>query len=154
MSGTKSGNLRERSRSEETRSFGVWLKNRRATLDMTQQVLALEADCSARTIRQLEADRRRPSRQLAEHLALALGVSPNARQAFVDFARGRLQTIPSTLDGSAAVLAFEHPFPAPTSQLIGRDETSRALTDPLLHPDVHLLTVVGPPGVGKTRLAI
>lgn len=154
MSGTKSGNIQANALAQEQQSFGPWLKHRRVALDMTQQALGMQADCSARTIRQLEADGRRPSRQLAERLALALRISSTARQAFIDFARGRLQTIPSTLDGSVASLAIEHPLPIPTSQLIGRDETSRALTDLLLEADVHLLTLVGPPGVGKTRLAI
>ena len=154
MSGTKSGNIQANALRQEKQSFGLWLKHRRVALDMTQQVLATQVDCSARTIRQLEADGRRPSRQLAERLALALGVSPTARQAFVDFARGRLQTAPSTLDGVVASLAIEHPLPVKTSQLIGRDETSRALTELLLCADVRLLTLVGPPGVGKTRLAI
>lgn len=154
MSGTKSGNMQGNSLLQEKQSFGPWLKHRRVALDMTQQVLAMQADCSARTIRQLEADGRRPSRQLAERLALALGISSNARRAFIDFARGRLQTIPSTLDGLGASLAIEHPLPPPTSQLIGRDEMSRALTDLLLCTDVRLVTLVGPPGVGKTRLAI
>jgi predicted ATPase/DNA-binding NarL/FixJ family response regulator/transcriptional regulator with XRE-family HTH domain len=154
MSGTKSGNIQGNSLAQEKQSFGLWLKHRRVALDMTQPVLAIRADCSARTIRQLEADGRRPSRQLAERLAFALGISPNARQAFIDFARGRLQPVPSTLDGLVTSLAIEHPLPVPTSQLIGRDETSRALTDLLLGADVRLLTLVGPPGVGKTRLAI
>jgi predicted ATPase/DNA-binding CsgD family transcriptional regulator/tetratricopeptide (TPR) repeat protein/transcriptional regulator with XRE-family HTH domain len=154
MSGTKSGNLRGSSLRQEKQSFGLWLKHRRISLDMTQQVLATQAECSARTIRQLEANGRRPSRQLAQRLALVLGVSPTARQAFVDFARGRLQTIPSTLNGLDAARMFDHRLPVPMSQLIGRDETSRVLTELLLRPDVRLLTLVGPPGVGKTRLAI
>jgi predicted ATPase/DNA-binding CsgD family transcriptional regulator/transcriptional regulator with XRE-family HTH domain len=154
MSGTKSGNIQANAFRQEKQSFGLWLKHRRVALDMTQQVLATQVDCSARTIRQLEADGRRPSRQLAERLALALRVSSTARQAFIDFARGRLQTVPSTFDGSVASLVIEHPLPVPTSQLIGRDEASNALTELLLRPDVRLITLVGPPGVGKTRLAI
>jgi predicted ATPase/DNA-binding CsgD family transcriptional regulator/DNA-binding XRE family transcriptional regulator len=154
MSGTKSGNRQDSTLPQEKQSFGLWLKHRRVALDMTQQALAMQAACSARTIRQLEADGRRPSRQLAERLALALALAPNGRQVFVDFARGRLQTIPSTLAGPAAALAIEHRLPVPTSQLIGRDETSRVLTELLLRGEVRLLTLVGPPGVGKTRLAI
>jgi predicted ATPase/DNA-binding CsgD family transcriptional regulator/DNA-binding XRE family transcriptional regulator len=154
MSGTKSGNLEEHSLSQEKQSFGLWLKHRRVAFDMTQQVLAAQADCSARTIRQLEADGRRPSRQLAERLALALGISSTARQAFVDFARGRLLTTPSTLDGASATLAIEHPLPIPTSPLVGRDEIGRVLAELMLRSEVRLLNLVGPPGVGKTRLAI
>ena len=132
MSGTKSGNRQDRTLPQEKQTFGLWLKHRRVALDMTQQVLAWQAACSARTIRQLEADGRRPSRQLAERLALALGIASNGRQVFEDFARGHLQTIPSTLAGPAAALDIEHPLPVPTSQLIGRDETSRGLTELLL----------------------
>ncbi len=154
MSGTKSGNIQYASLPQEKWSFGLWLKHRRTALDITQQALAVQADCSTRMIRQLEADRRRPSWRLAERLALALGISSTARRAFVDFARGRLQTIPPTLNGSTAVLAVEHPLPIPASQLIGRDETSKALSELLLRAEVRLLTLVGSPGVGKTRLAI
>jgi non-specific serine/threonine protein kinase len=37
--------------------------------------------------------------------------------------------------------------------LLGRDAASAAARDVLLRPEVRLLTLVGPPGIGKTRLA-
>src|SRR5262245_16691735 len=110
MSGTKSGTtspplLAETSQGsigEASLSFGSWLKRRRTTLDLTQRALADRADCSAETIRKLEADRLRPSRQLAERLALALGVPEAARSVFLDVARGRLAAVPPALDRSVA----------------------------------------------------
>src|SRR6266508_6009853 len=109
MSGTKSGKtapplLAESWQGpvgETNQSFGPWLRSRRSALDLTQRALADRADCSAETIRKLEAERLRPSRQLAERLALALGVPEAARRVFSYVARGRLAALPPALDRSA-----------------------------------------------------
>lgn len=51
-------------------------------------------------------------------------------------------------NGSAA------PLPRPAGPLIGRDAELRAIQRPLRNPAPVILTLVGPPGVGKTRLAL
>src|SRR5262245_58177999 len=123
-------------------SFGAWLKQRRTALDLTQRVLADRADCSAETIRKLEADRLRPSRQLAERLALALGVPEAARRAFLDFARGRLPAVPPALERSATLpdteqLLFKfHALPVPATPLIGRADAATTVCALLRHDDV------------------
>jgi len=50
-------------------SFGTWLKQRRKALDMTQQEVAILVACSVVTVRKIEGDIARPSRQIAERLA-------------------------------------------------------------------------------------
>src|SRR5262249_3888492 len=72
--------------------FGAWVRRRRRALDLTREELAPLLGCSVVTIRFIEADERRPSKQLATRLADCLQLSPEERQAFVQAARGELAT--------------------------------------------------------------
>jgi len=72
---------------ERTSSFGYWLRRRRKALDLTQAELAQRVSCSLELIQKIEADARRPSRQLAEKLAECLGIAADERAAFVQAAR-------------------------------------------------------------------
>lgn len=45
-------------------------------------------------------------------------------------------------------------FPVPLTQLVGRETELEAVVALLGQPDVHLVTLTGPGGVGKTRLSI
>ena len=65
---------------EQIASFGYWLRRRRKALDLTQDALARQAGCALGTLKKIETDERRPSRQLAERLAdcLALRRAPPA----------------------------------------------------------------------------
>jgi peptide/nickel transport system substrate-binding protein len=79
-------------------SFGLWLKQRRKELDLTQEKLAEQVGCAVSTIRKIEAGVLRPSRQIAERLANQLELPPEERAAFLKAAR-----------------AAPHPHPAPHS---------------------------------------
>src|SRR5689334_20951712 len=68
-------------------SFGTWLKRRRRGLGLTQNELAHRAGYSGETIRKVEANALRPSRQMAEQLADQLAIAPGERAAFIRFAR-------------------------------------------------------------------
>src|SRR5215213_8142000 len=72
----------------ETYSFGEWISRRRKALDLTQRDLAERTSCTLSTIKKLETDKRRPSRDLAHLLADALRIPPEWRATFVECARG------------------------------------------------------------------
>jgi predicted ATPase len=46
------------------------------------------------------------------------------------------------------------PLPVPTTPIVGREDEVAAVIALLRDPEVHLVTLIGPGGIGKTRLAI
>jgi len=74
-------------------SFGYWLRLRRKALDLTREALADRVGCSAATIRKIEAEERRPSAQIAERLARILNIPPEEEKAFLQYARGNMQSV-------------------------------------------------------------
>lgn len=121
--------------------FAEWLKQRRRGLALTQEQLAQRVSYSVDAIRKYESGATQPSRQAAELLAVALEVPPDQRAAFIAFARGL--EVPRINN-----------LPHPATSLVGRDSDIAAVLDMLRAPHIRLVTLVGPPGVGKTRLAI
>src|SRR5262245_47116072 len=139
-------------------SFGRWLRARRRALDLTQSDLARRVGCAVVTIRKLEADERRPSRQIAERLADGLMVATDQRAAVITLARSEpyLDSAPTEAP-EPALRAPERPptnLIAPLTRLIGRKQDIAAARNALLRSEARLLTLVGPPGIGKTRLSI
>ncbi len=72
-----------------------------------------------------------------------------------------LSTRPRQSDTEAPILAFvppeepaRAPIPRPLDALIGRQSETAAIQHLLQQPDVRLVTLLGPGGVGKTRVAI
>lgn len=149
---------------DDTTSFGQWLKWRRRVLDLTQEELAARVFCAAVTIRKIEADERRPSKEVAARLADQLALSPAERTAFIKSARAELAATrlpaatPSTtpVDPPAPPGTARRPgtLPVPPTPLVGREPEVAAACQALRHGDIRLLTLIGPPGVGKTRLAL
>lgn len=139
---------------ENTASFGRWIRRRRRMLDMTQAELADRVACAVITIRKIESDERRPSRLMAERLADALAIDPASRDRFIGAARALLS--PTRLQWPVPDASFgESAVPVPLTSFVGRERELDDLTE-LCHfsgGESRLITVTGPPGVGKTRLA-
>ena len=68
-------------------SFGKWVKHSRKAVDLTQWELAFKVGCSSSMIFKIEADRRRPSLQIAHRLATYLEIPPEQHEQFIQFAR-------------------------------------------------------------------
>lgn len=140
-------------------SFGRWLKRRRSGLGFTQAELGRRVGYAEATIRKIEADELRPSRQLAEKLADELAIPAEERAAFIRFARDEAID-PSPIPTQTASLTPTvpptppHNLPTPRDPLIGREQDVAAVQSLLLQPTVGLVTLAGPGGVGKTRLAL
>jgi predicted ATPase/DNA-binding XRE family transcriptional regulator len=134
-------------------SFGEWLKRRRLAAGMTQAQLADKAGYAAITLRKIESEQRRPSAQMVARLAEIFEVSAEQRSDFLRFARG---------DWTAAPEAGETPpwhrtapdLPAPVTRLIGREQELASVGEYLRSEEIRLVTLLGPPGIGKTRLAL
>lgn len=135
-------------------SFGQWLKQRRKALGLTQEELAQQVSCAAITIKKIEADQRRPSRQIAERLADQLLIAAEERTFFLHLARAAESPVAVTATARAAPASPSATLPVPLTALIGRERELAEVLAYLLRPAVRLLTLVGPPGVGKTRLAL
>lgn len=68
-------------------SFGDWVRKRRQALLLSRADLAQRVGVAEVTIRKIEADERKPSRQVAALLAVALQLDPADHEAFVRAAR-------------------------------------------------------------------
>jgi len=152
-------------------AFGQYVKQLRKSRNLTQEVLAELTACAPETIRKIEAGYLRPSRQLAQSLAEHLLIPPEEQAAFVDFARSganmrsdrlahkAVQPQPAPpLDQALADIhsGSEQPatnLPVQLTHFIGREKEISAVRALLWRNDVRLLTLIGPPGIGKTRLS-
>src|SRR5262245_32878593 len=74
----------------EYASFGAWIQQRRKALDLTQAELAERVGCALGTIRKIETDERRPSKQFAARLAEQLQLAPDEQALFLKAARAEL----------------------------------------------------------------
>lgn len=142
-------------------SFGTWIRRRRKALDITQQALAQRVGCSVSLIFKIESDERRPSRQIAELLAEHLEIPPDQRSLFLKVARqektvDHLEPVPplSTPQPSPVSSRVKTHLPFPLTSLIGREHELHMVIEQVKNPACRLLTLTGPGGVGKTRLAL
>ena len=131
-------------------SFGTWARNQRRSLDLTRQALANQVGCAEVTLRRIENDTLKPSKELALILLEKLGIPENDRQQWVQFARGLTGYPQQSIDFPPAKPLTN--LPLQLSTFIGRE---KELMEIIQHIHKHrLVTLTGSGGVGKTRLAI
>lgn len=139
-------------------SFGEWLKRQRKAAGLTQEQLAQQVSCSTITLRKIEGEERRPSPQIVQQLAEIFKIPQNEQTTFLQFARGDWRSAPikenEDAPWRAATKSTHSNIPATTTSLIGREKEIVDVHDYLLRADIRLITLIGPPGIGKTRLSI
>jgi predicted ATPase/DNA-binding XRE family transcriptional regulator len=136
-----------------SRAFGDLLRRLRVARELTQEGLAEAAGLSTRAISDLERGvNRTPRRDTLLLLEDALELSPSEREGFEQAGR-RLLPAHDRTEGEGASPP-PHTLPAPLTSFVGREAQVEQIQSTLLLPDVRLLTLTGPGGVGKTRLAL
>ena len=144
---------------QATLEFAGLLRQLRAGAQLTQQELAKAAGVSPRSVSDLERGINRTARQdTAVRLAGALGLAGPVRSLFVAAALGRIQAaqvlaarrrqVPAESLASAGGM---HGFVPALTSFVGRSGPVREVA--ALLGRNRLVTVTGPGGTGKTRLA-
>src|SRR5579864_3692812 len=103
-------------------SFGQRLRQLRREFDLSQSALGEKAGCSVNTVRKIESDERRPSRELATRFATVFELPQRDRVEFIRLARGTASIVRSSI-------------PAPVTRLVGRDADMAVLRERLLSPE-------------------
>jgi predicted ATPase/DNA-binding XRE family transcriptional regulator len=125
-------------------SFGDLLWRYRCAAGLSQEDLAARAGVSVEAVSRLERGQRTaPRRTTVVLLARGLGLAAAERDAFAA-AAGR----------APSQQAVQSDLGSLRTALVGRDPDVARVRDLLARPDTGLLTLTGPPGVGKTRLAL
>ncbi len=141
-------------------SFGEWVQQRRLALDLTRPALARLVGCAPVTLKKIERDERRPSRQIAALLADHLVIPAHDHEKFLQMARGEyvataldspdLISLPPFLWGAPAIVT--HPIPP----LVARENELARLAHQLtatLSGRGGIVFITGEAGDGKTMLA-
>jgi predicted ATPase/transcriptional regulator with XRE-family HTH domain len=131
--------------------FGDLLRRHRTAAALSQEELAERAGVSVRALSDLERSvHRAPRLETVRMLAEALGLADDERAILLTAARpeGAVRASPGPEQLSSLM-----DLPLPPTRLIGREGEVVTLSGLLAQEDGRLVTLTGPGGTGKTRLA-
>ena len=138
--------------SSHVTSFGTLLRRYRMAVGLTQEGLAARAGLSTRGVSDLERGlKQTPRRETVRMLADALELSAPKRALLEAVVRPMTS---SALATAPAAVTAPHNLPSQLDTLIGRERETLVAADLLARMHVRVLTLTGPGGVGKTRLAL
>jgi predicted ATPase/DNA-binding XRE family transcriptional regulator len=133
--------------------FGELLRRHRLLAGLSQEALAERAGLSVDAIRALERGRRTaPRPETIGLLADAVALEAADRANFIASATGQAPAHGDARKTPRSPRSI--PLPEPPTTLIGRERDVDEVTDLLQRASVRLVTLTGPGGVGKTRLAL
>jgi len=138
-------------------TFGKWLKRQRSSRGLTQEQLAYQIGCATITLRKIESEERRPSVAIVKQLRRVFEIPQDQQTNFLKFARGDWTKIPDIRSGETpwqVPASTRTNLPAAVTSLIGREKQLAEIHGYLLQGEIRLVTLIGPPGIGKTRLSI
>jgi predicted ATPase/DNA-binding XRE family transcriptional regulator len=149
-------------RTSQRSSLSFLLKRYRLAAGLSQEALAQRADLSARAISDLERGlHRAPRIATVDLLAQALSLSPQQRTLLLAAARPDMTTagghemdFGARDSATSPTMPHSPHMPAPPTAMIGREREYEQALALLANDATRLVTLTGPSGVGKTRLAL
>jgi predicted ATPase/transcriptional regulator with XRE-family HTH domain len=138
-------------------TFGALLRRYRLAAGLTQESLAEKASLGIRSIQDLESGLHRPRHESVQQLVRALALAGNQRTQFEAAGQPAPRRRTELASASATIPAPPRQvrrtnLPTPWTSFVGRDQELLEVQE--LLRGTPLLTLSGPGGCGKTRLAV
>ena len=125
-------------------SFGTWLYKKRRSMDLSRKAFADQVGCAQVTLRRIENDTLKPSKELALILLEKVGIPEHERPQWVQYARGLAGYPEKNVVASPTKPMTNLPFLLTT--FIGREKEQ---TEIIQHMNKYrLVTLTGSGGVG------
>jgi predicted ATPase/DNA-binding XRE family transcriptional regulator len=135
--------------------FAALLRRYRRRSGLTQEELAERAVLSTASVSLLERGvTLTPQKATVDMLSAALALSPEEAAEFLSKARRSYHAGHDDAPQSSSKTSYDDGLPVPLTSLLGREREQMALLELLGRETTRLLTLTGPAGVGKTRLAL